>query len=122
MSKDGKIDYLEFPSSDITKTKQFFEKVFGWSFKDYGDDYTCFFNQGLNGGIYRSEKVAAVEKGSTLAVLYSQNLEETQAKVEKAGGRTVKEIFSFPGGRRFHFSEPGGSEFAVWSDIEKGSC
>ncbi|MFT5275964.1 MAG: putative enzyme related to lactoylglutathione lyase [Saprospiraceae bacterium] len=48
-------------------------------------------------------------------VFYSEKLEETQAKIETAGGDISTAIFSFPGGRRFHFKDPNGNEFAAWS-------
>jgi predicted enzyme related to lactoylglutathione lyase len=111
-----KIDYVEFPARDIEKTKSFFTGAFGWEFTDYGPDYTSFSNQGVNGGFYKSDKYSSTASGSTLVVFYSRELENTQAKIEKAGGNIIKPIFSFPGGRRFHFTDPNGNEFAVWSE------
>lgn len=116
MSKHEKIDYVEFPAHDINKTKIFFSALFGWRFTDYGPEYTAFFDAGLNGGFFRSEQTATTDNGSALIVFYSQSLEKTLAKVEPAGGNIIKDIFSFPGGRRFHFTDPNGNEFAVWSD------
>lgn len=116
MRAHEKLDYVEFPATDIERTKSFFEAAFGWSFVDYGPDYTAFSNQGLDGGFYRSDLAATVDRGSALIVLYSDALEKTQARVESAGGRIVKPIFPFPGGRRFHFVEPSGNELAVWSE------
>ncbi|MEM7563661.1 MAG: VOC family protein [Pseudomonadota bacterium] len=114
--KHEKLDYVEFPSRDLTLTKDFFESAFGWVFEDFGDDYCAFSNQGLDGGFYRSSLYSATVSGSALLVFYSENLEATLAKVEAAGGRIVKPVFPFPGGRRFHFCEPCDNEFAVWSD------
>lgn len=114
MSQHEKIDYVEFVSRDIDATKAFFGSAFGWSFVDYGDDYTSFANQGLSGGFRRGDLAASTDSGSALIVFYSDRLEETQAKVERAGGTVIQPIFSFPGGRRFHFTEPSGNEFAVW--------
>lgn len=111
-----KLSYVEFQAKDLEATKSFFTKVFGWKFQDYGPDYTAFENEGLDGGFFRSDKFADTANGSALLVFYSQTLEQTLAKVEAAGGDIVKPIFSFPGGRRFHFTEPSGNEFAVWSD------
>ena len=116
MQKHEKIDYLEFPAKYMETTKEFFAKVFGWAFTDYGPDYTAFSNAGIDGGFYVADLTASYEKGSALVVFYSNNLEETYAKIEVAGGAIVKPIFSFPGGRRFHFTEPSGNELAVWSD------
>ena len=115
MQEHEKINYVEFPARNLSATKAFFQSVFGWSFVDYGPDYTAFSGQGLDGGFFKSDLAASTAMGSALIVFYSDRLEETQSKVEKAGGRIVKPIFSFPGGRRFHFTEPSGNEFAVWS-------
>ena len=114
MNQHEKMNYVEFPAKDLTATKAFFESVFGWSFTDYGPDYTAFENQGLDGGFFKSDLSSSTEKGAALIVFYSDQLEATLAKVEKAGGSIIKPIFSFPGGRRFHFMEPSGNEFAVW--------
>jgi len=39
-----------------------------------------------------------------------------QQKVEAAGGVIIRSIYAFPGGRRFHFADPAGTELAVWSE------
>jgi len=119
MNEHEKINYVEFPSRDLEATKAFFGSVFGWSFTDFGPDYKAFYNEGLNGGFYKSDLTASSDNGSALIVFYSKELENTQLKIEKAGGSIIKPIFSFPGGRRFHFGDPNGNEYAVWSDIDK---
>lgn len=116
MRAHEKINYAEFPSTNLESTKSFFEAAFGWSFTDYGPDYTAFSNEGLDGGFFLSKRIAHSDQGGALIVFYSDRLEDTQSKVERAGGRILKPIFSFPGGRRFHFVEPGGNEFAVWGE------
>ena len=116
MSEHEKIDYVEFPAKDLEVAKAFFGEVFGWSFTDYGPEYTSFSDAGLNGGFFKSDLVVSTESGSALVVLYSKDLEGTLEKVLAGGGSLVKEIFSFPGGRRFHFADPNGNEFAIWSD------
>ncbi|MBP0016788.1 MAG: VOC family protein [Cyanobacteria bacterium SBLK] len=117
MNEQEKINYVEFPAKDIQKTKAFFTRVFGWSFEDFGPEYTAFSNPEINGGFFQSDLASSTVNGGALIVFYSRDLEATQAKIEEAGGAIVKPIFSFPGGRRFHFSEPSGNEFAVWSDL-----
>lgn len=111
-----KINYIELPARDIESTKAFFTRAFGWSFVDYGPDYAAIQNAGLDGGLYRSDLVAETRTGSALVVLYSEELEATQSRIEQAGGKIIKPIFAFPGGRRFHFTCPSGNEYAVWSD------
>lgn len=118
MSRHEKINYVEFPSRDLVGTRQFFERAFGWSFQEYGPDYLAFSDAGLDGGFFKSGLAARTDSGSALVVLYSEDIEATLGKVEAAGGTVVKPIFSFPGGRRFHFLEPGGNELAVWSEPE----
>ena len=117
MNIHEKINYLEFPAKDLSVAKSFFAAVFGWEFIDFGDTYVAFANAGIDGGFYQSDKVVSIENGSALAVFYSSDLENTQAKIEAAGGTVVRPIFIFPGGRRFHFTDPNGNEYAVWSDI-----
>lgn len=116
LNKHEKINYVEFPSKDLEITKKFFIEAFGWSFVDYGPEYVAFTNEGLDGGFFKSDLNSSSEKGSTLIVLYSNKLEATQTKIVKAGGKIIKPIFSFPGGRRFHFTDPNGNEYAAWSE------
>jgi predicted enzyme related to lactoylglutathione lyase len=116
MNDHEKINYVEFPSKEIEVTKSFFITVFAWTFVDYGPEYTAFSNAGLEGGFFKSDLTVSTSNGSALIVLYSENLEQTQSKIESTGGKIIKPTFSFPGGRRFHFSDPNGNEYAVWSD------
>lgn len=116
MPKHESINYLEFASRDLNESKSFFNTVFGWSFTDYGPDYTAFSLSNLDGGFYNADQVKTADQGAPLTVFYSANLEETLNKVRQAGGRITRDIFEFPGGRRFHFKEPGGNEMAVWSE------
>jgi predicted enzyme related to lactoylglutathione lyase len=116
MENHNKINYIEIPARDLEGTKAFFKRIFDWSFEDYGPEYSSFINAGVAGGFFKSERSAQTDKGSALIVLYSKNLEDTFSRVLDAGGGIVREIFSFPGGRRFHFTEPSGNEFAVWSE------
>ena len=112
-----KLNYVEFAAKDLAATKAFFQTAFNWSFTDYGPDYAAFSNEGLDGGFFKADLASTTDKGGALLVFYSNKLEETLTKVEKAGGKVSKPIFAFPGGRRFHFIEPSGNEFAVWGDL-----
>lgn len=116
MNEHEKLNYVEFAAADLQGTKSFFEQAFKWSFVDYGPEYTAFAGQGLDGGFFKADLRSSTSHGAALLVFYSQDLEATLVKVSGAGGKIVKPIFSFPGGRRFHFTEPSGNEFAVWSD------
>lgn len=112
MRQDGKIDYLELPGGDLVATKTFYRDAFGWSFTDYGPTYAAF-AEGLDGG-FQGDAAAQVPK--PLPVLYAHDLEAMAAKVTAAGGAILQPIYSFPGGRRFHFRDPSGNELAVWSE------
>jgi len=118
MNEHEKINYVEFPARDIEKAKAFFTTLFGWSFVDYGREYSAFSNEGLDGGFFKSDLSTSTENGSALIVFYSKDLEGTLSRIEVAGGSIIKPIFSFPGGRRFHFGDPNGNEYAVWSDAK----
>ena len=113
LSNEGRVDYIEFPATDIAKTKAFYTGLFGWKFTDYGPDYTCFEDGRLSGGFFSKDTVTA---GGPMVVIYAADLAGMQTKVQVAGGAITREIFSFPGGRRFHFTNPSGNELAVWSD------
>mmetsp|Transcript_37536 Transcript_37536/g.120442 ORF Transcript_37536/g.120442 Transcript_37536/m.120442 type:complete len:114 (-) Transcript_37536:749-1090(-) len=112
------INYVELPSKDLGATKAFFAAAFGWEFVDYGPEYTSFSatSAGLDGGFFLDTKASTTATGGALVVLKSDGLEATLAAVEAAGGVIVKPIFDFPGGRRFHFTEPAGNELAVWAE------
>lgn len=115
------INYIEFSAVDMAEAKRFFKAAFDWEFSDYGPDYAGIRNrtgEGECGGICRTDKVVA---GGPLVILYSVDLESSLASVKQAGGRVTQEIFSFPGGRRFHFRDPSGNELAVWSDQQGGA-
>ncbi len=86
--QDRRVDYIEFLSTNIEETKRFYSRVFGWEFTDYGPDYTSFTDGRLGGGFSVASEV----------------------------GQIVRQVFEFPGGRRFHFTDPSGNELAVWSD------
>jgi predicted enzyme related to lactoylglutathione lyase len=120
MNNHEKINYLEIPARDIPATKTFFTEVFGWSFVDYGPEYVAFANAGIEGGFYQSDLTSTVSEGATLVVFFSAELEKTQYKIEQAGGDITRPIFSFPGGRRFHFTDPNGNEYAVWGEENAG--
>lgn len=112
--KDRKIDYIEFTVADIARSKAFYGDAFGWTFTDYGPQYCEFQDGRLTGGFTTLAPVNSV--GGPLVILFADDLEDAAARVEKAGGRIVKPIFPFPGGRRFHFADPDGYELAVWSN------
>jgi hypothetical protein len=110
--KHEQIQYIEFLSKDIGQAKSFYTKSFGWTFTDYGPEYSAFEGDYVDGGFTVGEPV----KGSVLVVIFSQDIEATKHKVIKAGGIIAKDIFNFPGGKRFHFTDPDGNELAVWSE------
>ncbi len=111
--RDRKIDYIEFVVGDIARARAFYGAAFGWSFTEYGPDYLAFNDGRLDGGFTTEGKA---KPGGALIILFADDLAAAQKKIEKAGGKIAKPIYSFPGGRRFHFTDPDGYELAVWSD------
>jgi predicted enzyme related to lactoylglutathione lyase len=112
----ARIDYVELPSATAHElTRGFYAKAFGWSFTDYGPDYaattTGDVDLGLNG-----EPVEALS--APLPVIRVADLDAAFERVGQAGGVIARPIYAFPGGRRFHFIDPGGSELAVWQSAE----
>jgi predicted enzyme related to lactoylglutathione lyase len=111
MRQDGKIDYVELPGRDMAAMRGFYGGAFGWTFTNYGPSYAAF-EQGVDGGI----DVDGPRQTSPLVVLFATDLEAMLARVQAAGGTVVVPIYAFPGGRRFHFTDPAGNELAVWSE------
>lgn len=114
---NNSINYIELPMTDNNATKKFYGDVFGWTFTDWGPDYISFEGANIDGGFESATVDGAVQPRApgVLVVLYAENLEDKFAAVKTAGGIIAKEIFSFPGGRRFHFKDPNGNELAVWT-------
>jgi predicted enzyme related to lactoylglutathione lyase len=110
---ENQIDYIEFPAADIPRMKQFYSEAFGWKFEDYGPDYTSFTDGRLSGGFTRERPAPAAH---LLIVIFASDLEAAQKRVRDAGGSVVRDTYAFPGGQRFHFTDPSGNELAVWSD------
>ena len=108
------IDYIEFSIADMARAQRFYGESFGWSFNDYGPGYAGIVGDGKEmGGL--CVDATANSGGGPLVILFSSDLEASLEKVRNAGGTIVKEPYAFPGGRRFHFSDPSGNELAVWS-------
>ncbi len=113
MNTHHNINYIEFQAKDLPSVQKFYEAVFGWSFTSYGPDYVAFTDGSLEGGFFKGTPSA---EGNPLVIIYSSNLEASETAVIQHGGTIVKPIFPFPGGRRFHFTDPEGNQLAVWSD------
>ena len=107
------INYIELKGKDLEAIKKFYSACFGWTFADYGPTYVAFSDSGLQGGF---EKTGSEIVNGALVVLYHENLEQIKSTILKYNGTISKDIFSFPGGKRFHFIDPSGNELAIWSD------
>jgi predicted enzyme related to lactoylglutathione lyase len=111
--KNNHINYVEFKAKDLEKIKEFYTASFNWTFKDYGPTYTSFAKSGIHGGFEKTENEIV---NGALVVMYHKDLDSIKNKIIESNGKISKDIFSFPGGRRFHFIDPAGNELAVWSD------
>lgn len=111
MTVEKRIDYIEISVTDPAKARQFFSELYGWKFESWGDDYISFNDGRLKGGFSRNESPGT----GILLVFFSENLERDVVQVKKLGATISKDIFDFPGGRRFHFVDPAGTEYAIWS-------
>jgi uncharacterized protein len=113
---DARIDYVELPSATAHElTRAFYSKAFGWEFTDYGADYSATTTGDVDVGLNGQPEEAL---SAPLPVIRVDDLEAAFEAVGKAGGTIAKPIFAFPGGRRFHFIDPSGSELAVWHSAE----
>ncbi|MEO8672080.1 MAG: VOC family protein [Tahibacter sp.] len=119
--RDQQFDFIEFPAGSVTelqKAAAFFQAVFGWNYKAWGDDYSDTQDSGIGSGINADP---SHQPAHPLPVIYTTDLEAARSRVMAAQGTLTRDIFSFPGGRRFHFTDPSGNELAVWSDAEAGA-
>lgn len=121
MPHDLKVDYIELPAADFASQQQFFETVFDWKFTSYGPGYHAFTDGRIDGGFYQSDAISLASNGASLVIFYALDLEAVEASVVAAGGVISTPVFDFPGGRRFHFTDPHGNEFAVWTDKQSVS-
>jgi predicted enzyme related to lactoylglutathione lyase len=108
------IDYIEFNVRDLAAAKRFYTSAFGWTFTDYGPTYAGIQRAGGGevGGLSQTNEARTT---GPLVILYSDDLDKSVKAVKAAGGKILKEPYAFPGGRRFHFTDPSGNELAVWS-------
>jgi uncharacterized protein len=111
----ARLNYVELPVTDSAESAKFFEAAFGWTMTGFGPNYAATVTGDVDLGLDSTpvEKVSA-----PLAVIHVVDLEAALDAVEAAGGKVTRAPFSFPGGRRFHFQEPGGNELAAWTMIE----
>ena len=117
MRAENRIDYVEIPVTDLPKAREFFTALFGWSFQDWGEDYMSFNDGRMDGGFRRSEEVAPTT--GVLVVFFSTDLDRDFERVQELGAVISQSIFPFPGGRRFHFVDPTGTEYAIWAAISE---
>jgi predicted enzyme related to lactoylglutathione lyase len=115
MRPENRIDYVEIPVTDLAKARDFFSALFGWSFQAWGDDYMSFSDGQMDGGFRRSAEAAPAT--GVLVVFFSTDLERDFDRVQALGATISEPIFPFPGGRRFHFTDPTGTEYAIWSEV-----
>ncbi len=109
------INYIELVSTDLAASKEFYGKVFGWEFQDWGETYVSFNGAGIDGGFDLNPPNKKPSRDGTLVILYSHDLAASEQAVKDAGGEICIETFEFPGGSRFHFLDPSGNELAIWT-------
>jgi hypothetical protein len=114
LSVEKRIEYVEIPVTDPARARDFFEALYGWEFESWGDDYISFNDGRINGGFCRAEQAAPAT--GVLVVFFSEDLERDYQRVKELGATIRKDIFSLPGGRRFHFADPVGTEYAIYSE------
>ena len=105
----ARLNYVELPVADIAGAKRFYEAAFGWTLTGFGPTYAATTTGDTDVGL-QADRAEATR--APLPVIDVPDLEAALEAVTRAGGEVVREIFSFPGGRRFQFRDPAGNEMA----------
>jgi predicted enzyme related to lactoylglutathione lyase len=116
MRVENRIDYIEIPVTDPAKARDFFVALFGWEFQEWGADYFSFNDGRLDCGLRKADEAAPAS--GVLLIFYGEDLERAISRITELGGTISQDIFDFPGGRRFHFVDPVGNEYAMWTLAE----
>ena len=109
----ARLNYVELPTGEIEASKAFYEAAFGWAMTAFGPSYAATTSGDTDVGLQADRAEASK---ASLPVIEVDDLEIALQSVRDAGGTILRPIFAFPGGRRFHFIDPSGSELAVWSE------
>ena len=105
----ARLNYVELLVPDAGAAKAFYESAFGWSLTDYGPGYAG----GDAGGSELGLHAENADK-PPLPGIAVDDLEAALENITRLGAEIVVPIFAFPGGRRFHFRDPGGNEIACY--------
>lgn len=108
-------NYLELSSSNMEATKAFYTKAFGFEFTDYGPEYAGANNDAMEIGLMHSET-----HNPPLPGFQTPDIAAAERDIVAAGGVIFKETYEFPGGKRFHFRDPGGNEMLAYQYVEQG--
>jgi predicted enzyme related to lactoylglutathione lyase len=119
----NKVVHFEIPVSDFKKAKSFYEAVFDWKVSLHGDEgamaettpvdekYMPKELGGINGGFYK--RTSPAQQPSF--VVHTESLDETIAKIEKAGGKiTGPKHQAGEWGYMAEFKDPEGNEITIW--------
>ena len=115
MTTHHHFNYIELPSTDNGAMKAFYGAVFGWTFQDWGETYVAIQGSGVEGGFDADSGGRKPSNQGALVILYSDDLPASEKAVQAAEGIISVPAYDFPGGRRFHFTDPSGNELAVWT-------
>lgn len=107
----ARINYLELPSRDVARSRGFYQRAFDWDFTEFGPTYAATTSDDTDLGL---DGDTQQHSAAPLPVIEVGDLESVCDTVERAGGTITKPIYAFPGGRRFHFTDPDGHELGVW--------
>lgn len=107
----AKLNYVELGGGDLAATKRFYTDALGLAWTDYGSTYAAANEGGVAFGLQGD---ASEAEPAPLALFQVDDVEAALGRVEAAGGTITVPLFSFPGGRRFHFRDPAGNVLGVW--------
>lgn len=118
MGKHG-ICHVEWPSSDLNRTREFYSDFFDWSFVPFGDEYMVFTapDGGPGGGFWKTTET--ISSASPNIYIEVDDLEPYLNKASSLGAKTdpIHEVPNM--GWFVYLYDPDGNKIGLWKGTQQ---
>jgi len=112
--RTGKLCYVEIPAADVTRSAEFYERVFGWGMRRRGDGALAFDDTvGAVSGTFVTGRPPAASPGLLIYVMVADARAAVDA-VTAAGGEIVRPIDPGAGEVFAWFADPAGNVLGIY--------